>query len=44
MPANRPSKQPRSSLEQRTRRRNQIIFLVLSAFIILAMVLSSVNF
>ena len=32
------------SMEQRTRRRNQIIFLILSAFIILAMILSLVNF
>jgi hypothetical protein len=40
MPA---TKSPRMSPEERTRRRNQIIFLVLSGFLILAMLLSLVN-
>ena len=44
MPANKPATKPRMTFEQRTRRRNQIIFLVLSAFLILAMLLSLVNF
>jgi len=42
MPKNQ--NKPHDSLEQRARRRNQIIFLLLSAVIILAMLLSLVRF
>jgi hypothetical protein len=44
MPANQPPNKPRPSYEQRIRRRNQVIILVFSGFIILAMLLSLVNF
>ena len=44
MPANQPPNKPRVSYEHRIRRRNQIIILVFSGFIILAMLLSLVNF
>jgi hypothetical protein len=44
MPPNQSQKKPRMSIEQRTRRRNQIIFLVLSIFLILSMLISLVKF
>ncbi len=44
MPSNQPQKKPRMSMEQRTRRRNQVIFLVFSAFLILSMLISLVKF
>jgi hypothetical protein len=43
MPSNQSTKSPRMTPEERTRRRNQIIFLVLSAVLILAMLLSLVR-
>jgi hypothetical protein len=42
MPQNQSNKKPRGSIEQRSRRRNQVILLVLSAVIILSMVISLV--
>jgi hypothetical protein len=42
MSQNQSKKKPRASFEQRSRRRNQIIFLVLSTIIILSMVISLV--
>jgi hypothetical protein len=44
MPANHTPKKPRMSIEHRIRRRNQIIILVFSVFIILTMLLSLVKF
>jgi hypothetical protein len=44
MPQNQQNKKPRMSIEQRTRRRNQIVFLVFSAFLILSMLISLVKF
>jgi hypothetical protein len=44
MPANQNPNKPRLTYEQRIRRRNQIIFLVFSGFLILAMILSMVSF
>jgi hypothetical protein len=44
MPVNRTSQKPRMSIEHRVRRRNQIIILVFSVFIILTMLLSLVKF
>jgi len=44
MPQPQTNKKPRMSIEQRTRRRNQIIILVFSAFVILSMLISLVKF
>jgi hypothetical protein len=44
MPQSQTNKKPRMSVEQRVRRRNQIIFLILSAFLILSMLISLVKF
>ena len=44
MPQNPTNKKPRMTFEQRTRRRNQIIFLALSVFLILSMLVALVRF
>ena len=44
MPSNPANGKQRLTYEQRTRRRNQILILVFSGFLILAMLLSLVNF
>jgi hypothetical protein len=44
MPSNPTNGKQRLSYEQRIRRRNQVLFLVFSGFLILAMLLSLVNF
>jgi hypothetical protein len=43
MPSNQTHKSPRTSLEQRTRRRNQIIILVFSGILIFTMLISQVK-
>jgi hypothetical protein len=44
MPQNQNDKKPRMTMDQRVRRRNQIIFLILSAFLIFSMLISLVKF
>ena len=44
MPQNQPQKKARMTFEQRTRRRNQVLILVFSAFLIISMLISLVKF